>query len=118
MTPRHLNNLPGFDLADLLEMLDDEKLIIRLMEIFYLDSANIQAELEQKLSQGDLEAAKIMLHNVKGAAGAVGATELLKVTLVLEKNITQGQPYSSANESFATILHQTRETIQSLLARS
>jgi hypothetical protein len=118
MKPYDLSNLPGFDLADLLEMLGDEKAILGLLEIFYQNSVNIHDDLEKKISNGDLEAVKMMLHTVKGSAGAVGATELLKATIILEKNITQGLTQSSANERFAITLRQAREAIQSLLAGS
>ena len=113
-----LNNLPGFDVTGLLEMLGDAKLIIRLMEIFYQDSVNVYSDLESKISQGDLCAAKIMLHTIKGSAGAIGATELLKASILLEQNIMLGYAQSSANERFATTLRQAREAIQSILSGS
>jgi len=110
-----LNNLPGFDLTNLLEMLGDEKLIIRLMEIFYQDSVNILSDLERGIAEGDLDVVKTMLHTIKGSAGAIGATDLLRASIILEQNIMQGHAQSSANERFAITLRQAREAIQSIL---
>ena len=46
-----LNNLPGFDLSNTIAMLGNNELIIQLMEIFYQNSVDTQADIEANISK-------------------------------------------------------------------
>jgi len=84
-------SLPGFDLEDGLKRLQwNEKLYRKLLLDFsvkYVGSAN---EIRQALDAKDFDLAHSLIHNLKGLAGNLAATDLQAAAVEMEKRVKGG----------------------------
>jgi len=81
-------NLPGFDLADGLRRLQKNKRLYRKLLLSFAKDYNAVAnEIRQALDAEDFDQAHSLVHNLKGLAGNLAATELQTAAVNLEKLI-------------------------------
>ncbi|MGD8962932.1 MAG: PAS domain S-box protein, partial [Desulfobacterales bacterium] len=79
-------SLSGFDLADgLMRLQGNKKLYRKLLLSFATDYNAVTNEIRQALDAEDFEQAHSLVHNLKGLAGNLAATELQAAAVNLEK---------------------------------
>jgi polar amino acid transport system substrate-binding protein len=79
-------SLPGFDLADGLKRLQGNKRLYRkLLLSFASDYNTVANEIHQALDAGDFDQARSLVHNLKGLAGNLAATEVQSAAVNFEK---------------------------------
>jgi two-component system, sensor histidine kinase and response regulator len=95
--PEHLE---GFNLTDGLKRLQgNKKLYHKLLLSFAQDYNGAANEIRQALDADDFDQAHSLVHNIKGLAGNLAATELQAAAINLEKLIKEvDQKTPSANE--------------------
>ena len=77
--------LPGFDLAAGLQRLQGNRaLYIKLLGRFAGDYSGIVGEIEQAIEAGDRRQVHALVHNLKGLAGNLSATELFAAARALD----------------------------------
>jgi CheY-like chemotaxis protein len=116
------NSLAGFDLATGLERLrGNNRLYRKLLLDFSADYQGIAAEIREALDTDNLESAHSLVHNLKGLAGNLEATQLLSAAIEMEKLVkgTQknGRSNKELNQKFTdleTTLNQALEAVQTL----
>ncbi|MEJ2098629.1 MAG: response regulator [Desulfobacterales bacterium] len=86
------DSLPGFDLAEGLKRLrGNQQLYRKLLMDFGGKYTQVAAEIRQALDAGDLKQAHSLIHNLKGLAGNLAATELQASAVELEKLVKGDQ---------------------------
>jgi HPt (histidine-containing phosphotransfer) domain-containing protein len=115
-------SLPGFDLKAGLERLRGNKRLYRkLLLDFGTKYAGVAAEIRETLDAKDLKQAHSLIHNLKGLAGNLAATDLQAAAIEIEKLI-KGQTAKTTsdkelNRKFAELenaLEQALNAVQSL----
>ena len=114
--------LPGFDLTDGLNRLQGNKRLYRKLLLSFASDYNAVAnEIQQALDAEDFDQAHSLVHNLKGLAGNLAATDLQAAAVNLEKlvkGIDKKAPSSEQlNLRFAELenaLNQALGTAQSL----
>ena len=121
------NFLPGFDLAAGLERLRGNKRLYRkLMLDFGADYQGATAAIREALDTGNLASAHGLVHDLKGPAGNLAATDLLTAAIEMEELIKNCDSKSTPskktlNQMFSklkTALNQALESVNSLPALS
>jgi HPt (histidine-containing phosphotransfer) domain-containing protein len=121
------NSLPGFDLAAGLKRLRGNKRLYRkLLLDFGADYQGVAAEIHESLDTDNLEAAQTLVHDLKGPAGNLAATDLLAAAIEMEelvrKKANSGTPSKKRlNQIFSkleTALNQALESAKSLRTSS
>ena len=85
-------SLPGFDLeVGLGRLMGNKRLYRKLLLDFGSKYKGVAGEIRHALDAGDLKMAHSLVHNLKGLAGNLAATELQDATVELEKLI-KGSP--------------------------
>ena len=115
-------SLSGFDLVDGLKRLQgNQKLYRKLLLSFATDYNSVANEIQQALDAVDFDQAHSLVHNLKGLAGNLAATELQAAAMNLEKlvkGIDKKAPSSEQlNLRFSVLentLNQALESAQSL----
>lgn len=106
----YLENLSGFDVKNFLESLNqNHDLAIRLMLHFDEKFKNAADEIETLLTQEQTDTARDLIHNIKGAAGNIGAVELYRVAQLFENQLDSKNLAIFKNE-----LEKTLSTIATL----
>jgi len=78
--------LPGFDLTDGLKRLQGNKTLYRkLLLSFATDYNEVANQIRQALDEKDFERSHSLVHNLKGLAGNLAATDLQAAAVNLEK---------------------------------
>jgi two-component system sensor histidine kinase/response regulator len=86
------DSLPGFDLAEGLRRLrGNHRLFRKLLLDFGVKYSKAAAGIRQALDAGDLKQAHSLIHNLKGLAGNLAATELQASAVELEKLVKGDQ---------------------------
>jgi signal transduction histidine kinase/ligand-binding sensor domain-containing protein/CheY-like chemotaxis protein/HPt (histidine-containing phosphotransfer) domain-containing protein len=81
----NINNLPGFELQNLLTMLNnDQELAKQLLINFKENTKNVPNEIAAFMLSENVVAAKELIHKIKGTAGNVGAIKLYAAAEILE----------------------------------
>jgi two-component system sensor histidine kinase/response regulator len=81
-------SLPGFDLADGLKRLQGNKRLYRKLLLSFASDYNAVAnEIRQALDAEDFDQAHSLVHNLKGLAGNLAATDLQAASVNLEKHV-------------------------------
>ncbi len=83
--------------------------IKELVEGFFRDGERIMAELDAAVMQQDYPRFRDAVHGLKGSAGELGGTQLVKLCLKAEKL----KPYQVGTADFATLSEQIKETFNS-----
>jgi two-component system sensor histidine kinase/response regulator len=115
-------SLPGFDLADGLKRLQGNKALYRKLLLNFATDYNEAAnEIRESLDANDFERSHSLVHNLKGLAGNLSATELQAAAVNIEKlvkGVEKKPPLTKElNLKFSeleTALNQTLESVQSL----
>jgi len=114
--------LTGFDLKDGLERLRGNKRLYRkLLLDFGANYGGVGGEIREALAAKDFKQAHSLVHNLKGLAGNLAATELLSAAIEMEKLVKGDQKKAPAvkqlNQKLAVLekkLIQALESVQSL----
>ena len=108
--------LPGLDVeAGIRRLEGNERLYIKLLELFFQDNADLIQEIEKSLAENDHKTAQRMAHTIKGVAGNLGANNLHLAATDLYSAIGRGNWQQSLQvfdttlqlvlKSMAVILH-------------
>jgi HPt (histidine-containing phosphotransfer) domain-containing protein len=115
-------SLPGFDLTDGLKRLQGNKRLYKKLLIdFGAKYIQVANEIRETLDAKDLKQAHSLIHNLKGLAGNLAATDLQAAAIEIEKLI-KGQTAKTTsdkelNRKFAELenaLEQALNAVQSL----
>jgi CheY-like chemotaxis protein/HPt (histidine-containing phosphotransfer) domain-containing protein len=114
--------LPGFDLAEGLNRLQGNRTLYRkLLLDFGHTYTDVAAEIKSALAAGDLKQAHGLVHNIKGLAGNLAATELQAAAAEFEKRIKGDQKPAVSPEQLAAefknlekAIHRALDTVHSL----
>jgi len=115
--------LPGFDLAAGLTRLRGNKHLYRKLLLIFGDNCqDLATEIREALDSDNLESAHSLVHNLKGSAGNLSATQLLAAAIELEKlvkdAVANGRPSKKAlNQQisrFETALSQALQSVKTL----
>jgi signal transduction histidine kinase/CheY-like chemotaxis protein len=114
--------LPGFDLSDGLKRLQGNKMLYRkLLLNFATDYSESANDIRIALDSKDFEQAHSLVHNLKGLAGNLAATELQAAAVNLEKIVkgvgNKTPPAKELNLKLSELesaLNQALESAQSL----
>jgi len=109
--------LPGFDM-DYIRIImgtNGEKLH-HLLDRFHEKFASSADDWHHLLCNGKTDLAMERLHNLKGAAGAIGAVELNQTTARLEERLNNGAPIDDDITAFEHSLASTLQTIANFTA--
>ncbi len=112
-------SLPGFDLEDGLKRLQgNEKLYRKLLVDFGVKYAGTANEIRQALDTKDFEQAHSLIHNLKGLAGNLAATDLQAAAVEIEKlvkgGLKKGLPKQKLNQTFVELEKAFDEALQSV----
>ena len=84
--------LPGFDLAaGLLRLQGNRRLYKKLLLDFTANYDRVAGDIRKALDADDMDRAHSLVHNLKGVAGNLAATELHAATIEMEKLVKQGK---------------------------
>ena len=116
------NSLPGFDLAEGLKRLQgNQKLYRKLLLDFGAKYTQVAAEIREALGKKDLKHAHSLVHNLKGLAGNLAASELEVAATDIEKLIRGDQKKAASekqlNQKFAKLektINRALEAVQTL----
>jgi two-component system sensor histidine kinase/response regulator len=116
------DSLPGFDLAEGLKRLRGNQALYRkLLLDFGAKYTKVAAEIRLALDAGDLKQAHSLIHNLKGLAGNLAATELQAAAVEMEKLVKGDQAKAASQkqlgQKFAeleTSLNLALEAVQTL----
>ena len=115
-------DLPGFDLSDGLKRLQGNKTLYRkLLLNFATDYSEAAKDIRIALDAKDFERTHSLVHNIKGLAGNLSATDLQAASVNLEKLVKGAEkkapPAQQLNlklSELETALNQALESVQSL----
>ncbi len=108
------DDLPGFDLHNLLEMIgNNQELAIRLLFTFMESMAHLPGEIETMVAEGNLASAAELIHKIKGTSGTIGAVHLYAASEALEAEFKNGLP-AATFDSFREAFNQTMSAIAAL----
>jgi HPt (histidine-containing phosphotransfer) domain-containing protein len=115
-------SLPGFDLEDGLKRLQwNEKLYRKLLLDFGVKYTGTADEIRQALDANDFEQAHSLVHNLKGLAGNLAATDLQAATVEMEKlvkgGLKKGLSKQKLNQTFIELekaIHEALQAVQAL----
>jgi two-component system sensor histidine kinase/response regulator len=115
-------SLPGFDLADGLKRLQGNKRLYRKLLLSFATDYNKAAnEIREALDAEDFDRAHSLVHNLKGLAGNLSATDLQATAVNMEKlvkGVDKKNPSSKQLNlrlsELETVLNQALESVQSL----
>jgi len=124
--PASLNTFPGappsaFDREELLErVLGDEALAKRMIDAFLEDMPRQLLLLAEGIGSGDAAKVRLSAHSVKGAAGAVGGTEIRQAAAELEKHAITGDLTSTPDRlaALTASFDRARGMMENFPARS
>jgi signal transduction histidine kinase/CheY-like chemotaxis protein len=114
--------LPGFDLADGLKRLQGNKKLYRKLLLDFATGYNESGiEIREALDAQDFDRAHSLVHNLKGLAGNLSATDLQAAAVNMEKlvkGVDKKNPSSKQLNlrlaELETVLNQALESVQSL----
>ncbi|WP_020484680.1 hybrid sensor histidine kinase/response regulator [Methylomonas sp. MK1] len=110
--------LPGFDMAYIRIMIgEDSRKLQLLFECFRDKFADTMQRLRALHSAEKTEQAVDLLHNLKGAAGVLGAVELSRAAANLEEALHAGMPFDACLAACETSLAETLNTIADFTAK-
>jgi CheY-like chemotaxis protein/HPt (histidine-containing phosphotransfer) domain-containing protein len=116
------DSLPGFNLAEGLQRLQgNQKLYRKLLMDFGAKYTEVAAEIHEALNKKDFKQAHSLVHNLKGLAGNLSASELQSAAIDIEKLIKGDQKKAASqkqlNQKLAKLeksINQALEAVQTL----
>ena len=110
-----MDELPGFDLHNLVTMLgNNQELTTRLLLDFMDSTKNVPFEIEALISVGDLAAARELVHKINGTSGNFGAVRLHAACKALEAELKEEQSAGVAFKTFKEAFDQAMSTLATL----
>ena len=110
-------SLPGFDLgAGLKRLRGNKRLYRKLLLDFGTNYTNVAGEIRGALQVGDFKKARNLVHNLKGLAGNLEATDLQTATVEMEKLVKKPFEKTSNRESLMRQFLKLEETLNLALA--
>ena len=110
------DSLTGFDLAEGLKRLrGNQQLYRKLLLDFGAKYTNVAAEIRQALDAGDLKQAHSLIHNLKGLAGNLAATELQAAAVEMEKLVKGDQEKEASPKQLDHKLAKLEKSIKQAL---
>ncbi len=108
-------SLPGFDLAaGLSRLMGNKRLYRKLLLDFGTSYGGVAGEIREALAAGDFNQAHSLVHNLKGLAGNLAATDLQAATVAMEK-LVKGQSQETVPEKD---LEETLAELENYLNRA
>jgi len=115
------DSLPGFDLADGLKRLQGNKKLYRKLLLDFATGYNKSGiEIREALDAQDFDRAHSLVHNLKGLAGNLSATDLQAAAVNMEKLVKGGDKKAPSSKQLnlrlaelETVLNQALESVQS-----
>jgi CheY-like chemotaxis protein len=109
-------SLPGFDLEDGLKRLQwNEQLYRKLLLDFGAKYAGAADEIRQALDARDFEQAHSLVHNLKGLAGNLAATDLQAAAIEMEKLVKSGMKKGLSKQRLNQIFVELKKALQAAL---
>jgi CheY-like chemotaxis protein len=109
-------SLPGFDLEDGLKRLQwNEKLYRKLLLDFGAKYGGIADEIRQALDTKDFEQAHSLVHNLKGLAGNLAATDLQTAAVEMEKRVRGGLKKGLSKQKLNQTFVEMKKVLQAAL---
>ena len=91
--PEALAGIPGLDAAEGLTRIGGKsRAYVRVLQEFAVHYADVLAPLEAALAAGQLELARMLAHSLRGASGAIAATQIHAHASTLESAIASSAP--------------------------
>ena len=115
-------SLPGFDLAaGLSRLMGNKRLYRKLLLDFGANYGAAAGQIREALADGDFNQAHSLVHNLKGLAGNLAATELQTAAVAMEKRV-KGKTAETADDKdlnrklkdLESALKQTLDAVQTL----
>jgi HPt (histidine-containing phosphotransfer) domain-containing protein len=113
-------SLPGFDLsAGLKRLRGNKRLYKKLLLDFGAKYGRVASEIRETLDAKDLKQAHSLIHNLKGLAGNLSATDLQAATVEMEKLVKGEQKKTPAtkqlNQKFTELEKAINQALESVL---
>ncbi len=116
------DTLPGFELAEGLNRLQgNQKLYRKLLLDFGVKYTTVAADIRDAMAANDFNEAHSLVHNIKGLAGNLAATELQAAAVEFEKLVKGEQPPKASQkqldkkfQNLKSAINRTLEAVQSL----
>jgi HPt (histidine-containing phosphotransfer) domain-containing protein len=110
-------SLPGFDLADGLKRLQgNKKLYRKLLLDLGTKYAGTADDIRQAIDASDFEQAHSLVHNLKGLAGNLAATDLQAAAVELEKGVKGGLQKEFSEEKLNQSFNKLKIALQAALS--
>ena len=110
------DSLPGFNLAEGLQRLQgNQKLYRKLLMDFGANYTEVAAEIREALVKKDFKQTHSLVHNLKGLAGNLAASELQAAAIDIEKLIKGDQKKSASQEQLNQKLAKLETSIDQAL---
>ncbi|MBD9358326.1 CHASE domain-containing protein [Methylomonas albis] len=110
-----LKDLPGFDFSNTLDLLDgDESFLLDLLNGFRTSSANTLTELDDLLGKRAFQAARDMLHGLKGVAANLGASSVELAAAKFFLSLKQDSLNQADYAEFRQVMTETLTVLESL----
>jgi CheY-like chemotaxis protein len=116
-------SLPGFDLAaGLARLHGNRRLYRKLLQDFAAKYSGVGGEMRHALSAGDMDLVYSLVHNLKGVAGNLSATDLLAAVVAMEKLVRREDAATAPTlealdqklVDLENVLDQALESVQTL----
>ena len=109
--------IPGFDTADTMDRLSgDVAMYHRVLEMFVPSLSSSLEQFSNGVASSDRAATKTAVHNIRGMAANVGATELTAFAADLEQMLGEHREQPEELTRFKVLLEQTVHLVRAALA--
>jgi HPt (histidine-containing phosphotransfer) domain-containing protein len=106
------DELPIFDLGNILEMLGNNQTRVNQLLLTFMESiANLPDEIAAMISVNDYVSALKLVHTIKGTSGNIGALRLYAAAETLETDLQEGQVETVRFNIFLAAFHETMSAI-------
>jgi len=112
------DQLPGFDLKDIMTMLDaNQDKLVRMLSAFRQQFIAEASIIAAKISAGNVAEAEKQLHTLKGTAGNLGAKELYQACAALDAELLNGGCDDATLANWLETFDRTLATVAAMLSR-
>ncbi len=115
---RMLPEIPGFDMADVMERLSgDVDLYHRVLRMLGPGLKDAMERFDTAWEVGEPDGMRAAVHRVRGMAADAGAAELARLAAVLEQMLKEGGDCIEQSAAFRMQLEQTIQQVEQALAQ-
>jgi len=96
----------GFDekrLAEMAELMGGNDILLELIASMREDFLNVADDIKKHIEQGDIRAAEIKAHSLKGAVSNLGGTQISIAAQAVETKLHTGEPMTDELEKLAEV---------------